>query len=268
MLFTSCNVPQIDSISTNTLAYDTILTINGSGFSLNQCENTIYIDQVECKQEDQPTSNTLTCQLGMNSGLLPNQFYTLEVLVKNKGYALHQNGFYQVSFQSVITIITPDQGSVAGGTLITIEGDGFAPNSFVILDLSLYSNAQLLSSTNNRIQLLTNLDQPGKFPILVSSNGEYAQCAYVNGCNFTFSSAATPTLTSITPSSLTQLNTIFTLVGTNFGSNETAAHVFIGEQICYVLSIQSESLTCLLQELPLGSQYVTVLVDGLCFQNE
>ena len=263
MIFTSCNVPQIDSISPLTLAYNTILTINGTGFSLTQCENIVYIGQVECTLLTS-SSNQLTCQLGMNSGLLPNIMYTLEVLVKNIGYAIHQNGFYQVSFESVVNSVTPEQGSIYGGTLVTIQGDGFSmENSFVILDLSLYSNAQLIMIEYGMIQFLTNLDQSGTFPILVNTNGAYAQC--VSGCNFTFTSSSTPTLTSISPTSLTQLNTTFTLAGTNFGSNLTDIQVFVGQQMCQVVSIQSGSLTCSLPYLELGSQYVTVLVDGLFF---
>ena len=47
--------------------------------------------------------------MGPNSGLVPNQLYPIELLVKNKGYAL-QNDYYLINFLPVITSISKNQG--------------------------------------------------------------------------------------------------------------------------------------------------------------
>ena len=47
----------------------------------------------------------------MNSGLVPNKPYPVELLVKNKGYAV-QNDFYQIYFLPAITSISSNQGIV------------------------------------------------------------------------------------------------------------------------------------------------------------
>ena len=47
--------------------------------------------------------------MGKNSGLVANKLYPIELLVKNKGYAL-QNDYYQINFLPVITWISNNQG--------------------------------------------------------------------------------------------------------------------------------------------------------------
>jgi len=215
-------------------------------------------------QSNTPTQ--ITCKLGLNSGLIPNTAYALEVMILNQGYAL-QSDYFRVNFLPAISSVSKNEGSISGGTQVTINGDGFTPSlTSLILDLSLYS---LLSNANNiqiaytSISLTTLQDQSGTFPLNINVNGVAAVCegAALN-CNFTFSSSSTPTLTAITPSSLSVANTVFTLSGATFGTDLTKVHVTIGEIGCQVTSVTDTSIECTLANLNLGAQSVNVLIDG------
>ena len=84
MIFSSCQIAKIESVGPLNVSFDTVITINGTGFSDNQCENEVYIGGVNCPIISSST-NQLTCSLGAKSGLLANNNYPVEVLIKNRG---------------------------------------------------------------------------------------------------------------------------------------------------------------------------------------
>ena len=105
ILFTSCNIPNIISISPKKITHDSVITIKGKYFSKNPCENEVYINGAFCRLISS-TSTSITCKIGRKSGLIPKQSYQIEVLVKNKGYALH-NDLHEISFLPAIWSVTP-----------------------------------------------------------------------------------------------------------------------------------------------------------------
>ena len=88
------------------------------------------------------SATQLVCQLGANSGLYANFNYNLEVLVKGKGYAL-QGDTFQLQFTPKVDSLSATTGSVAGGTQLIISGDGFIPESTLVIigDTAYYNNA-------------------------------------------------------------------------------------------------------------------------------
>jgi len=238
--------------------------LKGTGFSSNQCENEVYINKQSCATQSSSTTQ-ITCKLGVNSGLIPNVAYPIEILVKNQGFAV-QNSFYKINFLPSITSLSTNQGSVEGGTLLTINGDGFSiSQTYVIIDLSQYSilnaNAQI---ANTNITLTTQKDQSGSFEIRAFVNGVAAVCS--TNCNFTFDPTLTPSVTSVSPTSLATPNTVFTISGTSFGTDMSKVHVTIGQVTCQVTSVVDTSIVCTLANLNLGSQNVNVQIDGSYFE--
>lgn len=80
----------------------------GTGFSTTACENEVFIGGVSCLITS-VSSTQICCKIGKNSGLQANTMYGVEVLVKNKGFALH-NDFFQINFISVVSSISLYQG--------------------------------------------------------------------------------------------------------------------------------------------------------------
>ena len=93
-----------------------------------------------------------------------------------------------------------------------------------------------------------------------SVNGVDAVCN--TNCNFTFDSTLTPSVSSISPTSLTTPNTVFTISGNSFGTDMSKVHVTIGQVTCQVTSVVDTSIVCTLANLNLGIQNVNVLIDG------
>ena len=188
----------------------------------------------------------------------------------NQGYALPQSdAYYQISFQPVIDSVTPNEGSILGGMFIEIYGDGFASDYLS----TIYSGYDIKLLNNTYDTILIQVTQsntliPGDYPILVDVNGVLAECRA--NCNFTIGSESTPNVTSITPTTFSALNTIFTLDFSTYGTenitNQSDLSLFrveIGQMDCVVLEILNEtSITCQLESLPLGVNDVNVLVVG------
>ena len=83
--------------------------IQGSQFSATACENEIRINNILCATVSSSTTQ-ITCKMGLNSGLVANTPYAIELLVKNVGYAL-QNDYYQINFLPSIISISKTQGT-------------------------------------------------------------------------------------------------------------------------------------------------------------
>ena len=84
--------------------------LKGEHFSTKQCENEAYINGISCKVVSS-SSTEITCSIGKKSGLIQNKFYPIEVLVKNKGYAL-QKDYFRVNFLPSFLTIFPKTGKI------------------------------------------------------------------------------------------------------------------------------------------------------------
>jgi hypothetical protein len=110
ILFTSCFVPTLRSISPKSITYDSLITIKGQYFSKIMCENEVYINGILCRLYSS-SSTELTCKIGIGSGLFSNKFYEIEVLIKNQGYALHTD-FYEITFLPVIVSVSSEESKI------------------------------------------------------------------------------------------------------------------------------------------------------------
>lgn len=158
MLFTTAQnkLATVTDISVGNGTLDSLITIKGSGFGSIGCENQVLINDIICSIISSTTTE-LQCKLDDNSGLEPNKVYQFGVLVKNFGYAL-QNGTFTVKFLAIVTSLSTEIGSVAGGTQLTISGRGFIPlkTSIQIGQTIYYNDGLNVNITYNSINLNTN----------------------------------------------------------------------------------------------------------------
>lgn len=256
--FTNCQVPTVSNVSPLTVNFETDITISGSDFSSTQCENEVYIGGKKCSIKSQSTGS-ITCQIGENSTLVPNRHYDIEIMKKNVGFAL-QNNFYQINFQSIIKSIDPQSGSTTGGTKITIDGDGFTQDTFVVIGQNVFNrnNAQI---DYNSITLITQPDQ-GLQNISVYSNNKPAICSGI--CNFEFNSANSPVIDSVSPTTVSQ-RTDLTIDGQNFDNQISLVKVKVGNQNCQVTSSTINQIMCTLDGLDLGLQNINLNIESKIF---
>ena len=141
-----------------------------------------------------------------------------------------------------------------------ITGDGFTDSTLVQV-----TNGMFFSKVNSiisfdQISFKTSSSTSMTTTIKVYVNGVQAICTSPN-CDFTFSSQIAPTITSISPTSVSDATTL-TLSGTQFGTDITKLTVNIGSQSCTVLTATGSQITCSISGLNLGSQAVLVNLDG------
>lgn len=256
--FTDCGVPSISNVSPLSVNFESIITIDGSGFSATECENEVYIGGKLCAIQ-MSTTSSIECKIDSNSTLVPNRLYDIEVMKKNVGFALH-NTFYEIYFQSVIKTITPRIGSTTGGTKVTITGDGFTPDTYVVIGQNVYTR-NTATIDYNSIVLITQADQ-GLQNISVFSNSKPAVCD--GTCNFEFSTANTPVITSVSHSSVNQ-STDLTISGQNFVDTQSLIKVTIGSQNCQVTSSNSIEIVCSIDGLDVGAQDININVESNFF---
>jgi hypothetical protein len=259
MKFTGCDIlPLITKVSLQNVTFTDTITITGTGFSSNSCENQILIGSYLCPLTSSSTTQ-LSCVIGPNSGLDPSLAYSIEVLVKNIGLALKKDNF-QINYFAKVTSLLPIIGSTGGGTNVIISGDGFIPDRTLIqIGPNVYSNGKNAQITNSSISLQTLPGDPENFDVYIYVKNVLAIC---ESCYFEYSDMITPTVTSISPSSIDS-GSLMTIKGSRFGSDMSIVKVRIGKQNCAMVSLSTDTLTCQLDGLSLGSQLVTVSIDGI-----
>ncbi len=154
-----------------------------------------------------------------------------------------------------ISSISPTSGSIYGGVILTINGNGFARsinNTQVTVGSSV---CPIIQTTPGQIQCTVPVQgsNPSSSTVQVISN-----CVIFPGSfTYTYSSSSTPTISSISPTSGTSGQSIV-ISGSNFVSGQTS--VTVGGTTCGISAISSTSITCTVGSTPAGSQPVIVSV--------
>jgi hypothetical protein len=162
--------------------------------------------------------------------------------------------------RSIILQFFKHLGSSEGGTTIVISGDGFSDGSLVQLSGISYTRTNA-NISYNQISLITKLSPVGVNSLSLYVNGIKALCSS-SSCDYEFSSQVAPTLSLISPTSISDA-AIVTISGTQFGSDSTKLSVKIGTETCSVTYSTSNSITCSLTGLRVGSQLVIVNLQGV-----
>ena len=159
---------------------------------------------------------------------------------------------------ATISSISPTSGSTHGGVLLTIHGNGFGRLANATQVTVGSSMCSIVHVTPGQVQCTTPAkgSNPSTAAISVISNG----ITFPGSFTFTYSSASTPTVTSINPTSGTT-GQILTISGSNFISGQTS--VSIGGAACSLTNVSSSSITCTVGSSPAGSQSVVVSVSSI-----
>ena len=257
MVFATCSsLPTLADVSVTSAAFDDTITVTGTNFSPTECMNQVHVGEFICPLTSS-SSTKLTCKLGLNSGLIPGVSYNVEVAVKGIGYAVKTSTF-TIQFLPKITSISPVIGSTAGGTMVTINGDGFVDKvSVVLISSATYSKGKVSSS---QITIETAACSNGNNALTVYVNNVKAVCGAT--CNYQCADSVTPVVNSVTPLQISGTSSV-TISGSLFGSDASKLKVQIGGQNCAVTSASDSTVVCSLNGLPLGKQLLTVNLQGM-----
>eukprot|EP00759_Apiculatamorpha_spiralis_P048987 PhF_6_TR44159/c0_g1_i2/m.67600 len=250
----------------------TLVTIQGQNFASKAEDNVVLIGKTVCVVTDVATTlDALTCRTESGS---PSKSSLVNVFVKGIGRANNTNATSGTfDFNLNISSIEPAQGSVAGGTILTINGIGFS-NAINTTTVRVGNfSCTVLSSTPTQIRCLTPATQRvfnDRYSSMLSTNlvpyppmlvdvvvivNKSVSDACAN-C-FNYSVDYTPAVSAVNPKTNLNKGSVITITGTGFTAASTA---YIGTEPCNVGTVTTTSIECTLNSTNVGKWQVRVNV--------
>ena len=163
---------------------------------------------------------------------------SVEISVGESSVTISDAFEYDSSLTISVTALSPQQGSVSGGVVITISGYGFIDTTMVQVG---NENCKKQSVTEMEITCVTSRHAPGEYPILVVTPGKgfaeiperYSKFQYVLVVNSIY-----PLIGSVVG------GTRVVISGQGFGSNTSGAVVTIQDRLCEITSINDTHVIC------------------------
>jgi hypothetical protein len=179
----------------------TLVTVYGQNFTPT---STVAFDGVDATNVTVISASQLTAISPAHTAGLVTVAVTTEV-----GTTSYGNGFEYVN-EPTVTSISPAAGPTPGGTIVTITGTDFTPDSTVRFGTNLASSSTFVSSTT--ITATSPAGAVGTVDVRVQSTGGTSATSAAD--QFTY--VAAPTITSVSPNAGTRAgSTSITITGTN-----------------------------------------------------
>ena len=254
------------------------------------------MDSVEVWLGNAQCSNVAALSRNIRGDILsctvPNyesEYYHVDVYVRGKGHAsvhpmaLHpgrtrnttisasESSLYPHAFlEGVIDSLSPNAGSVLGGTLLTLQGSGFSISTERVSVRVGEVPCSVISSSNSEISCITG---PSTAP---DTDHTVRLGATINGypattdLHFMYSLASTPVMSSLSTRQAAGGDNIV-ISGTNFGTSPVVQIVpslesferVQAEDECVVVFSSDTEITCTLPAKPAGRRQVLVIVEQL-----
>ncbi|KAL3886654.1 hypothetical protein ACJMK2_026634, partial [Sinanodonta woodiana] len=264
--FNTCSTPMIRSLSHNNGTTETTITIQGSGFASTNCQNEVSFGLDVCTVTESAV-DLIGCRMNALGKPKVAVLQGVNLRVGNRGYALVMiNNSYDRAFGLLpaITSIIPQMGSTEGGTSVTIQGSGFGNDvGAVLVTIGGYA-CEINNMTYSEIMCETQSGSEGTESLVVQVSINSRQLTAVcqtttNICKYTYATDQTPTVYSVSPTSVTGPTTL-TITGSRFGTNPVNVVVTIGGEPCNVITVTETSMTCSFTSAPVGVNSVIVKV--------
>ena len=233
------------------IAGGTTLTIQGSGFGTSISGINVKIGGVDCDVES-ANPFTLKCITGPHAASL------VDVVLSATGitHTFNEGFTYDESLQPTITQLSPTEGPVYGGTLLTISGTSF-PDVVESVTVTMgASRCEVQSTTSTEITCVVPSNPPGDVKVVVDSKDK-GRATY-NGIDGNFTSKLQ--ITGVTPKrGALSGGTMVTIAGEGFGVNKTHNQVMLGGVKCKVVESSETQLKCI---TPKGGRLVNIDNSG------
>lgn len=216
-----------------------VITIQGSGFSNDKSEVAVTLDESSCDVIESSLSRILCRAPAHAAGQV-----LMKVTVSGSSVERTNSFEYDAASTPTITSLSPENGQVSGGNVMTILGSGFGTSSDLTVNIG-NRLCKVIDVRDNQVQCtlpphhpaVVNITMsiPGKgYPILPPSYRFYEYVLRVDSIS--------PLIGSIAG------GTILTITGSGFSNNTAENKVAIGNKDCRVTSSNASSVTCVTQD--------------------
>ncbi|XP_030644362.1 PKHD1 like 1, tandem duplicate 1 [Chanos chanos] len=145
-----------------------VLMVTGTNFGNEANDSSLLIGHREC-EVIQWSDNNITCLLP----ILPAAIYDVHVQVGNRGYPKISEGVNAtIEYILEVTSLTPLQGSLFGGTKVTVSGSGFSPNVSDYRVSMGGRHCEVISASEHQLECIT---QTGEQTITVTNQGSHPE---------------------------------------------------------------------------------------------
>ncbi|XP_071944840.1 fibrocystin-L-like [Antedon mediterranea] len=262
--FWDCSTATIDVIEPVIGSAEQTITIRGSGFSNVSCENVVMIGNDHVCSVTFSNKTLIECTIATNNTLLVGYYHEISVNVKNQGYAI--NVIDTLAARSYIlvpsiTSVDPSEGSLAGGTVLTIEGNGFAASSVDELIVSLGPESCLIQSFNytHIICATTSHDVSGHvFDVAIELNQQSSINIGGQPFSFIYQQHLTMQVQDLFQDTISGALTTIYVNGSDFGDVISDITVTFGNVDCAVVAVNSEEIECEVGYVPVGELAIMV----------
>ncbi|XP_066278772.1 fibrocystin-L-like [Branchiostoma lanceolatum] len=278
--FDPCHTPEITSISPISGTMNDVITVNATGLGSDSCMNEVTVAGYPCTCQ-LVTADSMSCTIDPQDGMPVATYNLVEMTVNNRGAAL--NTLLTTEERSFVLLpnvdsISPDVGSMVGGTFATITGYGFTSPGIEASDIDIRIGAlkcPITEHTYNQIVCETapisqnkrsaNSDIERDISITMSTGGGPVNFACSSGnCTFTYSESATPTVTDIQPTEVSGAVTQLVINGSRFGTDPAMVSIAVdgNDVMCNITTISDEYIKCDIGPVRVGVKSFSVHVQG------
>jgi hypothetical protein len=245
--YVSATAPTVTGISPSNgpVAGGTAVTITGTNFAAGA---TVKFGAASATNVVVVSGTTITATTPAgNAGAV-----TVTVTVNSQSGSL-TNGFTYIA-PPTVTSVSPNSGTTAGGTAVTITGTNFATGATVTFGTASATNVVVVSGTT--ITATAPAGSAGAVTVTVTNLGPQSG-SLTNGYTY----IAPPTVTNVSPNSGTTAGgTAVTITGTNFATGATVT--FGGTAATSVVVVNSTTITATTPAHAAGAVTVAVTVSG------
>lgn len=213
------------------------------------------------------TSTTIQCLLSPDSGAPVGILLPVQVQVNNLGTALLTMPSESARCFAVVPVldsVSPSMGSTTGHTRLLLSGSGLTAGTVTV------AGYPCITVSRNYTHIICDTSpSPAQIGnVAVQVGGISSPCSA--DCSFEYSASVVPTVSSISPSSVSGNQTTVLVSGSGFGSDLKDLRVYAGNIILEVKEVTDSRLTLSVGPLPAGPHTlkVTVMSKGLASGNK